>query len=96
MLVLVQAAASSIGNKAVQFLWLDVTTQHTFWAQLGVHMADAPTAVALSPKKRRQARLDAAGFTQASVTDFVSGLLTGKLNTYPLQVCCMPACQIDV
>ena len=67
-------------------MWLDITSQHTFWAQLGVQRADAPTAVALSPKKRRQGRLDAAGFTQAGLTDFVTRLVSGKLNTYPLQV----------
>ena len=85
-----QAAAASRGNKALQYMWLDITTQHTFWAQLGVQKPDAPTAVALSPKKRRQGRLDATGFTQAGLTDFVSRLVSGKLSTYPSQVSCWP------
>ena len=47
---------------------------------------DAPTAVAISLKKRRQARLDSGAFSEAGLKAFVERLVGGKSMTTPLQV----------
>lgn len=47
---------------------------------------DAPTAVAISLKKRRQARLDSGAFSEAGLKAFVDRLVGGKAMTTPLQV----------
>ena len=82
----VQAAAASSSSKALHYLWLDINRQHSFWFQLGVQPSDAPTAVALSPKKMRQGSLGAAGFTASGLKEFAEKLISGKLSTHPLQV----------
>ena len=47
---------------------------------------DAPTAVAISLKKRRQAQMDPGAFSEAGLKAFVDRLVSGKSMTTPLQV----------
>lgn len=47
---------------------------------------DAPTAVAISPKKRRQASLSAGAFSQEGLRAFAERLVSGKASTHLLQV----------
>ena len=82
----IQAVAAEGASNALHYLWLDVTRQGSFWEGLGVGVGDAPTAVAISLQKRRQAPLPAGEFTQAGLRVFVESLLTGRASTHPLQV----------
>lgn len=47
---------------------------------------DAPTAVAIRLKKRRQARLDSGAFSETGLKAFVERLVGGRSMTTPLQV----------
>lgn len=78
--------ANSRASSALHYLWLDVTRQGPFWEGLGVGRGDAPSAVAISLKKRRQARLDSGAFSEAGLKAFVERLVGGKSMTTPLQV----------
>lgn len=81
-----QAVANSRSNSALHYLWLDVTRQRSFWEGMGLGSGDAPTAVAISLKRRRQAQLDPGQFTEAGLRAFVDKLVQGKAITNPLQV----------
>ena len=81
-----QGVATNRASSALHYLWLDVTRQGPFWEGLGVGQGDAPTAVAISLKKRRQARLDPGAFSEAGLKAFVDRLVGGKSMTTPLQV----------
>ena len=78
--------ASSKSSSALHYLWLDVTRQGPFWEGLGVGKGDAPTTVAISLKRRRQAQFDSGAFTEAGLKAFVDKLVGGKSITNPLQV----------
>ena len=78
--------ANSRSSNALHYLWVDVARQGPFWEVLGVGRGDAPTAVAISLKKRRQASLDFGAFTQEGLRAFVEKLVNGKTSTHPLQV----------
>ncbi|KAL3137374.1 hypothetical protein ABBQ32_006902 [Trebouxia sp. C0010 RCD-2024] len=80
-----QTVANSRASSALHYLWLDVTRQGPFWEGLGVGRGDAPSAVAISLKKRRQARLDSGAFSEAGLKAFVERLVGGKSMTTPLQ-----------
>ena len=67
-------------------MWLDITRQRSFWEGLGVSIADAPTPVAISPKKRRQASLTSRAFSQEGLRAFVEKLVSGTASTHLLQV----------
>lgn len=77
--------ADSRASSALHCLWVDVTRQGPFWEGLGVGRGDAPTAVAISLKKRRQASLDSGAFTFEGLKAFVEKLVSGKTSTHPLQ-----------
>ena len=78
--------ANTQASSALHYLWLDVTRQAQFWEGLGVGRGDAPTAVAISLKKRRQAQLDSGAFTETGLKAFVDKLIGGRSITNPLQV----------
>ncbi|KAL3148687.1 hypothetical protein ABBQ38_014102 [Trebouxia sp. C0009 RCD-2024] len=80
-----QSVANSRASSALHYLWLDVTRQGAFWEGLAVGRGDTPTAVAISLKKRRQARLDSGAFSEAGLKAFVERLVGGKFMTTPLQ-----------
>lgn len=80
-----QSVANSRASSALHYLWLDVTRQGPFWEGLGVGRGDAPTAVAIRLKKRRQARLDSGAFSETGLKAFVERLVGGRSMTTPLQ-----------
>lgn len=81
---ILKAAAGKHAKHPLRFAWVDASTQGSFLSDFSVSASDAPTVVAFSAAKQRQARLRGS-YTAEAIADMLTALLAGRYSTSPLQ-----------
>eukprot|EP01147_Barroeca_monosierra_P008119 gene8119-10114_t len=72
----------AIRDRVVKFMWIDGICHPSFAEALTVGIDHLPTVVAISPRRRRFAKLLGA-FAENSISEFIIGVLTGHVPILP-------------
>ncbi|KAK9807192.1 hypothetical protein WJX73_006186 [Symbiochloris irregularis] len=79
-----EVAAGRHADHPLRFAWIDSNQQPSFLAGFGLSPTDAPTVLAYSASKQRQARLRGT-YALETIDKMLNGLLAGREATSPLQ-----------
>lgn len=82
-LAVLTAAQRMHSSDPYAFMWVDGSCRLSFADSFDVQPAKLPTVVAFSPKKQRYASFVGV-YRVDAVSDLLSGVLSGRVNTRPL------------